>query len=181
MNTIIEYIQSLKNTLDKLDVAAIEKVAAVFKTARDTGKQIIFFGNGGSGSTASHFVCDLAKGCSYQKEKKIRAVCLNDNIATVLAYANDVSYDIVFLEQLKNVLTPGDVVVGISGSGNSKNIINAIEYANFNGAVTVGFTGFDGGKLKQIASFSLNTNINDMQMSEDIHVILMHIMYKILS
>ncbi|MFZ6024752.1 MAG: SIS domain-containing protein [Bacteroidota bacterium] len=141
---------------------------------------MIFFGNGGNGSTASHFVFDLAKGCSYKKEKRIKAICIYDNTPTLLAYSNDVGYDIVFLEQLKNLLEPGDVVIGISGSGNSKNIINAIEYANENGAITIGLTGFDGGKLKAISTISVNANINDMQISEDIHVITMHILYKLL-
>jgi len=179
--TIIEnYICDLKQTLDNLDVKEIEKVAEAFIVARDNNKKIIFFGNGGSGSTASHFVCDLNKGCSYQKEKKFRAICLNDNIATVLAFGNDVGYEVIFLEQLKNFLDAGDVVVGISGSGNSPNIINAIQYANDNKAVTIGLTGFAGGKLKEISSLSVNANINDMQISEDIHVIIMHILYKIL-
>lgn len=180
MQTINNYIINLKKTIDNLDIAVIEKIAATFKTARDNKKKLIFFGNGGSGSTASHFVCDLAKGCSYAREKRIKAICLNDNIPTILAYSNDVSYDIVFLEQLKNLLEPGDVVIGISGSGNSKNIINAIEYANENGAITIGLTGFDGGKLKTISSISINANINDMQISEDVHVIIMHILYKLL-
>ena len=181
MNTIKSYIANLKTTLDNLDISEIEKTANAFITARDNQKQIIFFGNGGSGSTASHFVCDLSKGCSYEKDKRIRAICLNDNIPTLLAYSNDVSYDVVFLEQLKNLLNPGDVVVGISGSGNSKNIIKAIEYANANGAVTIGLTGYNGGKLKEISSISVNANIDDMQISEDIHVIVMHILYKLLS
>ena len=181
MSNIKSYIADLKTTLDNLDISAIEKTANAFKTAIDNNKQIIFFGNGGSGSTASHFVCDLSKGCSYEKDKRIRAICLNDNIPTLLAYSNDVSYDVVFLEQLKNLLNPGDVVVGISGSGNSKNIINAIDYSNQNGAITIGLTGFGGGKLKEIANLSVNANINDMQISEDIHVIVMHILYKLLS
>ncbi len=181
MEQIKTYIDDLKKTLDSLNIVDIQRVADTFLKARDNNKKIIFFGNGGSGSTASHFVCDLNKGCSFEKKKKFRAICLNDNIATILAYGNDVSYDVIFVEQLKNFMDPGDVVVGISGSGNSKNIIEAITYANNTGGITVGLTGFNGGKLKEIAELSVNEHINDMQISEDIHVIIMHILYKLLS
>jgi D-sedoheptulose 7-phosphate isomerase len=126
-------------------------------------------------------VCDILKGCSYGKADKFKISCLNDNIPALLAYSNDVSYDEVFLEQLKNYLEPGDLVLGISGSGNSSNIIKAIEYAKLRGNTTIGFTGFDGGKLKKIADYSVNSRIDDMQISEDIHLIVLHIMYKILS
>jgi D-sedoheptulose 7-phosphate isomerase len=181
MEQIKTYIDDLKKTLDSLNIEDIQRVADTFLKARDSNKKIIFFGNGGSGSTASHFVCDLNKGCSFEKGKKFRSLCLNDNIATILAYGNDVSYDVIFVEQLKNFMDSGDVVVGISGSGNSKNIIEAITYANNNGGITVGLTGFNGGKLKEITELSVNAHINDMQISEDIHVIIMHILYKLLS
>jgi D-sedoheptulose 7-phosphate isomerase len=180
IKVIEQYIVQLKNTLDMLSHQEIESVATAFSTARNNNKQIFVFGNGGSGSTASHMVCDISKGCSYGKEKKFKIVCLNDSLPTVLAYGNDVGYDVIFLEQLKNHMTPGDVVVGISGSGNSKNIINAIEYANEIGGITIGFTGYNGGKLKGIASICVNANIDDMQISEDIHLITLHILYKML-
>ena len=98
----------------------------------------------------------------------------------MMAYANDVSYENVFVEQLKNFLRADDVVIGISGSGNSKNIINAIDWANKNGGITVGLTGFGGGKLKQIAKHSVNTNIEDMQITEDVHMMLCHMIYSIM-
>ena len=178
---IKNYIESLKSTLDQVNINEIEVIANLFIKARENNNQILVFGNGGSGSTASHMVCDILKGCSYEKEKRFRILCLNDNIPTILAYGNDVSYEIVFLEQLKNYLQKGDLVIAISGSGNSKNIVNAVEYANNSGATTIGFTGFNGGKLKQIANFSFNANINDMQISEDLHIIVLHILYKILN
>ena len=112
--------------------------------------------------------------------KKFKIFCLNDNIPTILAYSNDVSYDVVFEEQLKNYLEPEDVLIAISGSGNSKNIINAVNYAKSINSKIIGFTGFDGGKLKQLSNVSINANINDMQISEDIHVIVMHMLYKLL-
>ena len=107
-------------------------------------------------------------------------VCLNDSIPTMLAYANDVNYEYVFVEQLKNFLNKGDIVIGLSGSGNSKNVLNAIEYANSKNAITIGLTGYDGGFLKKICRYSVNANINDMQISEDIHMMLCHMAYSIL-
>jgi len=132
------------------------------------------FGNGGSGSTASHFACDINKGVSYGHDKRFKVICLNDNIPTMLAYANDSSYDDIFIEQLKNFLSPGDVVFGISGSGNSENVMRAIEYGNSNGAKTLGFTGFEGGRLGKAAGLSINIASDDMQKIEDIHLILTH-------
>ena len=144
-NKIYNYIDNLKKVLDSFDVDALEKVIKLFIFARDNKKTIYVFGNGGSGSTASHMVCDIIKGCSYEKEKKFKIICLNDNIPTILAYSNDVNYDIVFEEQLKNLMSKDDVVLAISGSGNSENIIRAVDYANTNGEITIGFSGFNGG------------------------------------
>lgn len=179
-NEVLNYLETLSKTLNDLQVDEIVEVANTFIKARDTGKTIYTMGNGGSGSTASHIVCDIIKGCSYGKERKFKIICLNDNIPTVLAYANDISYDVIFEEQLKNLLHEGDVVLGISGSGNSKNIINAINYANLRKATTIGFTGYDGGILKKISKLSVNVGVNDMQISEDIHVVTLHILYKLL-
>lgn len=171
------YLTSLQACIDNLDRAEIESFMKVLLSARDNGKHIFIMGNGGSASTASHFCCDFNKGMSYQQDKKFKMICLNDNVATMLAYANDVSYENVFVEQLKNFLQEGDVVIGISGSGNSKNVLRAIEYANMKGAITVGLTGYNGGILKQIAKCSVNANVNDMQISEDIHMMLCHLIY----
>jgi D-sedoheptulose 7-phosphate isomerase len=179
MKTISNYIEELKKTLNNIDISEIDIIAKAFNKARKNGNHIYVFGNGGSGSTASHMVCDFLKGSSYKKDDKFKILCLNDNIPTILAYSNDVSYDEVFVEQLKNYLKPNDLVIGISGSGNSKNIIKAIDYANKNNGITIGFTGFDGGKLKKASKYSINAMVNDMQISEDIHVICMHILYKI--
>lgn len=176
---INDYIATLIKTLNLLDVEAIEIVANHLIKARDSGKHIYVFGNGGSGATASHMVCDILKGCSYEKTSKFKISCLNDNIPTLLAYSNDVGYDVIFEEQLKNYLTDGDVVLGISGSGNSKNVLNAIAYANGKNALTIGFTGLSGGKLIDMAKVSFHIPINDMQITEDIHFITNHILYKI--
>jgi len=173
------YLNRLKVTIDMMDLDEINAVINVIKLAYDNNKTIYIFGNGGSGSTASHIVCDINKGVSYGKTKRFKMICLNDNIATVLAYANDVSYDDIFIEQLKNYLLSGDVVIGISGSGNSMNVIKAIDYANENGGITIGFCGYDGGKLKNNAKYSIHAKIDDMQISEDIHLIMGHIIMRI--
>lgn len=179
MNDIInQYIINLKTTLDNLNQAEILKITEILKAARDNGNQVFIFGNGGSASTASHFACDLNKGVSSNNNKRFKVICLNDNVPIMLAYSNDIGYDVVFSEQLKNQLQPNDVVIGISGSGNSKNIILAMDTAKQFGATTIGVTGFEGGKLKQIADYSFNANINDMQLSEDVHMIWVHIMMK---
>lgn len=177
---INSYFASLKLALDNMDREEINVLINLLLQARDAGHHIFIMGNGGSASTASHSVCDFNKGLSYGKESRFKLICLNDNLATVSAYSNDVSYDSAFVEQLKNFLEPGDLVIGISGSGNSKNILLAIEYANGKGAVTVGITGYDGGKLKEVANYSVNANINDMQISEDIHMILNHLCMKLI-
>jgi len=174
------YIDKTKTVLDNIDKQEIVLFIQVLMDAYYAEKQIFVMGNGGSASTASHFVCDINKGVSYGLDKKFKMICLNDNIPIMLAYSNDTNYEEVFVEQLKNYLNEDDVVIGISGSGNSKNIIRSIEYANSKNVVTAAITGFDGGILKKIAKYSVNSNIDDMHISEDIHMILVHITMKIL-
>jgi D-sedoheptulose 7-phosphate isomerase len=174
-NFFLDYFQHLKDALDNIDLSTFEKINKLLFDALKNGRQIFTMGNGGSGSTAAHLVCDLNKGVCFGRRKKFRAICLNDNMPTILAYANDVSYSDIFSEQLKNFMHDGDIVIGFSGSGNSKNVIKAIEYANKNSGITIGFSGFDGGKLSKIAQYALTAPINDMQKSEDIHLILCHL------
>jgi len=176
-----EYIDRLKKTLDALDRSAVNQVMNLLIEAYQQEKQIFIMGNGGSASTASHFVCDFNKGISLQRRKKFKMISLCDNIPTLLALANDEGYESVFVEQLKCYLQPGDLVIGISGSGNSANVIRAIEYANRCGNQTIGLTGYDGGKLRRICSRGIHVNLPDMQITEDIHMILDHMMMKILS
>ena len=179
LNKINDYFDKVKNCIDNVDRNEIKKFIDILSDAKVNGMQIFIMGNGGSAASASHFCCDFNKGVSYQKDNKFKMICLNDNIATVMAYANDVGYEDVFVEQLKNFLRKGDIVIGLSGSGNSKNILKAVEYANANGAITVGLTGYDGGMLKKIASYSVNANIDDMQVSEDMHMMLIHMLMQI--
>lgn len=173
---INDYLTTLQKTIDKLDRKEINQFINLMMQARDKEKNVFIMGNGGSASTASHFCCDFNKGASYQMPtKRFKFICLSDNIPTMMAYSNDVSYDDVFVEQLKNFFKPKDYVIGISGSGNSKNVIKAIEYANLNDGITIGITGYNGGKLKQIAKYSVNMNIDNMQISEDLHMMLDHL------
>jgi len=181
IDLIENYFEKLKTSVDALDREKIEQFVKVLIEARDGNKTIFVMGNGGSAATASHFVCDIAKAASYPKEKRYKVVSLNDNLPIMMAYANDVSYDDIFVEQLKNQFQKGDVVLGLSGSGNSKNVLKAINYANQNGGVTVGFTGYDGGELKNIASLSIDANVDNMQITEDIHLILTHVLMRALS
>ena len=170
------YLSDLKQACDTFPLDSFEAVAQALISAYEGGKQVFVMGNGGSAVTASHFACDLNKGVSYGLEKRFKLLCLSDNVATVLAYANDVSYDDIYVEQLKNFLAGGDVVIAISGSGNSANVIKAVEYANANGAVTIGFTGFQGGRLNRLVQVPLLISIQDMQKVEDVHMIITHML-----
>jgi D-sedoheptulose 7-phosphate isomerase len=176
---VTDYISRIKRILDDMnnsDLAEkINEIVKVLLTARENNKTIYIMGNGGSASTASHFVGDLSKGTIVEDYPRFRVVALTDNIPNMLAWGNDSSYDDIFIEQLKNLQNPGDVVIGISGSGNSENVLKAIEYANSHGAVTIGWSGFSGGKLKDMAQISLVVPSNYMQRIEDIHLLLEHL------
>jgi D-sedoheptulose 7-phosphate isomerase len=175
-----DYCAGLTKALSSVSPERFEELVLLLESAYHEERQVFLMGNGGSGATASHFVCDLNKGVSLGLEKRFRAICLNDNLPTLMAYANDVSYEDVFVEPLKNFLRPGDLVVGISGSGNSPNVLRAIVYANNHGAHTVGLSGFSGGKLAGLARTSLVAPVNDMQKAEDVHLILLHVAFQIL-
>jgi D-sedoheptulose 7-phosphate isomerase len=145
-----------------------------FREARDAGKHIFVCGNGGSASTASHFACDVVKGASYQRDSKFRIMALTDQMPTLTAYANDVSYDSVFVEPLRNFAQPGDLFMAISGSGNSPNVLRAMEYANQTGCKTLALTGRDGGKLGPMAQLNIQVPVPHMGRIEDAHVIICH-------
>lgn len=170
-----KYLGDLEELINTIDVNEITEFIKRLENAYKNGKTIFIMGNGGSAATASHFACDINKGVSLKLQKKFKVLCLNDNIPIMLAYSNDISYDSVFIEQLKNFIGNDDLVIGISGSGNSKNVINAINYANKVGARTFGIIGCDGGKLKDIAQKSLIVKSFDMQKIEDCHMILVHL------
>ena len=169
-----QYLNGLNGLLDGFDTEAFDRIVNSILDAYSDEQAIFIMGNGGSASTASHFACDINKGCCLDLDKKFKVICLNDNIPTLLAYANDLDYASVFVEQLKNFFHSGDVVIGISGSGNSENVIRAIRYANENGGKTVGLTGYSGGKLGQLVDIAYVAASDDMQKIEDVHMIIVH-------
>ena len=169
-----QYLERLKTALDTIDVSAFDQMVNAFLDAYERQARIFIMGNGGSGATASHMVCDINKGCCTDLKKKFKMVCLNDNIPTILALANDLSYDVVFEEQLKNLFIEGDLVVGISGSGNSENVLRAIQYARANGGHCIGWSGFGGGRLAELVDLPLVIDSDDMQQVEDAHLIIAH-------
>jgi len=177
---IAAYFEREKRVLDSIDKVALSEVMNVLEQARLDGRQIFIMGNGGSAATASHYCCDFNKGISLYKDKRYRFICLNDNVPTMMAYANDIAYDEVFVGPLQNFYNEGDVVIGISGSGNSGNVVKAMEWAKAHGAVTIALTGYNGGRLKQIAEYGVHVPVDDMQITEDLHMTLDHCMMKIL-
>jgi D-sedoheptulose 7-phosphate isomerase len=168
------YFDKVIETLGKVDIKPINKFIDRIYECYNKGNTVYIFGNGGSAATASHVAGDFMKGISYGLEKKFKVVCLNDNIPAMTAIANDLDYDEVFYEQLKTYLKKDDVVVGISGSGNSANVIKALNYAKELGSTIAGFCGYKGGKLKDLADILIYAPVNDMEITEDIHIIIFH-------
>lgn len=168
------YKGELLKTIDAIDLGKVEQAIDWFREARDEDRQIFICGNGGSASTASHFVCDMVKGASFKKPKRFRIQALTDSLPTITAYANDVSYDVVFAEQLKNFARPGDLVMAISGSGNSPNVIEAVKAAKEIGCRSIALTGRDGGMLGPMAELHLNVPVPHMGRIEDAHMIVCH-------
>ena len=164
----------------RLNLNDVNMVMNVLEEARLSGKHVFTCGNGGSAATASHFCCDFNKGVSETLEKKYNFECLSDNVATMMAVANDTSYDEVFRFPLKNKMQQGDILLGISGSGNSKNVINAFECAKELGGKTIAIVGYSGGKMKEMADYCIHVDVNDMQISEDLHMVLDHMMMWVL-
>ena len=168
---IEKYFNKVTEALSKINKQDIEDIAQLIRSCEG---QIFVFGNGGSAATASHFAQDMSKMLDY------KFICLNDNIPSLTAYANDVAYESVFELQLSKFIALGDLVIGISCSGNSQNVISAIAYAKRFGCLTIGFTGFDGGALKKAAMQNIHVPSDDMQVCEDCHMIIVHTIVKIL-
>jgi D-sedoheptulose 7-phosphate isomerase len=172
---IDRYIKNLIISIDKINQQDIIDVANLIKKTTDLGHNIFVFGNGGSATTASHFAQDM------NKMLNCRFISLNDNISSLLAYGNDIGFESIFELQLSNLINKGDLVIGFSCSGQSKNVLNAINLAKNFGCRTIGFTGFNGGELKKIADENLHVPFDDMQICEDCHLILTHIILRLIN
>jgi D-sedoheptulose 7-phosphate isomerase len=170
------YLESLQRTLGGIPMDKVNEAIEWMRQVREEGRTIFACGNGGSASTASHFVCDVLKGASFNRPKRFRIMALTDSLPTLTAYSNDVSYDCVFVEQLKNFGQPGDLLLCLSGSGNSPNVLRAVEYANQAGLKTVGLTGRDGGQLGRLSQLEINVADPHMGRIEDGHMIVCHML-----
>ena len=171
-----DYLDRVCREIQQLDVAQIEAFSQLIEDAYHAGKFVFIIGNGGSGANASHLCEDLAK-CTlrdFENQKRLKVLSLTDNTAGIMAWGNDEGYDRIFIEQLKNLASPGDVLLAISGSGNSPNILRAVEWANANDLTTVGITGFGGGKLKEMNHVNMHAGIDDMGMVETLHMVAFH-------
>jgi D-sedoheptulose 7-phosphate isomerase len=174
---IIEtYIEDLKTVLDQISRQDLLAIIEALSKARQEGRTIYICGNGGSASTASHMVCDLSKNTRRDDAKRLRVIGLTDIVPTMTAYANDEGYDRIFAEPILSLLQPGDVLMAISGSGNSPNVLRGVEAANQIGATTIGLTGFQGGQLKELVDICLVVPYDSLEQIEDVHLIINHIL-----
>jgi D-sedoheptulose 7-phosphate isomerase len=175
-----DYLQRLKAELDRVDRAEVTQLADLIYEAWQNGRFVFIFGNGGSATTASHLCEDLGKGTLRQADlrdeskRRLKVLSLTDNTGWLTALGNDLGYDQVFVQQLMNYGQPGDLAIAISGSGNSPNVLAAVDWANRHGLKTFGITGYDGGKLKKLQQAGIHVRLDDMGMVEAIHACLMH-------
>ena len=175
-----QYFEELQRVMVSIPKDGIDQIADTLVRAYDAGRTVYLCGNGGSAALASHFACDLGKGTAYcNGGKRFRVLALTDNLPTLTAWANDSSYEDVFSEQLRNFVQPGDVAVAISGSGNSKNVLNALQVAREAGATTVGISGFQGGEMKSLCDICVIVPSNNMQIIEDLHLAMAHSIFRI--
>ncbi len=176
-----EYLDEVGDALKNLDATPVAEASAAIAEAYKRDSAVFIMGNGGSGSTASHAAYDFNISVSGQLKKRFRFISLCDNITTLLALSNDYGYENVFYMQIKDVLKEGDIVICISGSGNSENVVKVAEYARSVGCKVISFTGFDGGRLIELADYPVHVAMNDMKKAEDCHVVLLHAMARYMS
>lgn len=174
MNNVRDYIQLVSDTLNKLPQEPIEQIVACLRQARAGNRRIFVFGNGGSSANASHFVNDMVKSTVRPDQPRFKLICLSDNVPTLTAYANDVSYDVIFAEPMAALAEPGDVALALSGSGNSPNVLKAMDVAQEMGLTRIGLTGFAGGKLKDQCDVCVIVPSDSMQVIEDAHLVILH-------
>jgi D-sedoheptulose 7-phosphate isomerase len=171
-----DYLERICDEIRRLDRSQVETLSDLIEARYRAGRFVFIIGNGGSGANASHLCEDLAK-CTlrdFQSQRRLKVLSLTDNLPWVMAVANDISYEAIFLEQLRNLATAGDLLLAISGSGNSPNILRAVEWANDHGLETCGITGFDGGQLKALAHHGLHVPVDDMGVVESLHLVAFH-------
>lgn len=168
------YLAELQPVLEQLRAEDLSRIESLLLQARAQGRMIFIIGNGGSAATASHLANDLNKGASVSGRPRFRAIALTDNVPLITAWANDTSYENVFVEQMANFFEPGDVLVAISGSGNSPNVVGATEWARREGAVTIGLTGGSGGRLRDLVDCCVVVPTDRMEQIEDMHLVLAH-------
>ena len=174
MGQLEDYRAQVIDALNGIDLAVVQQVLDTLADARERGSAIFTCGNGGSAATASHFATDLGKGASYGQPTRFRVIALTDSVSTITAYANDVSYEVVFAEQLINHAKPNDVLVCISGSGNSPSVLHAVDAAKAGGLTTIAMTGFQGGALAPMVDLHINVPDDHMGRIEDAHMSLCH-------
>ena len=174
------YLDRLQTELRRVDPAEVTHLTDLLYAAWEQGRGVFIFGNGGSACSASHLCEDLGKGCIRaedlrdESKRRLRVMSLTDNVGWITAVGNDCGYDQTFVQQLMNFGQPGDVAIGISGSGNSPNVLAAVDWANRHGMTTVGMTGFSGGKLRQMARACVHSPLDDMGMVESVHICMIH-------
>jgi D-sedoheptulose 7-phosphate isomerase len=179
VNDIKEYYSREIAAIEALDKEELNKAMNALLEAYERGATVYVFGNGGSSATASHMVCDFNKGTCYNLDKKFKFVCLNDNIPLMMAIANDDSFENVFVYQLKDRLKKDDLILAISGSGNSHNVVKPVEYAKEIGTPVIAMTGYSGGKIDKMAEYHLHVPADDMQITEDLHMGFDHMIMQI--
>lgn len=180
INDCRSYFQALTQTVELLPAVDIERVARLLLTAFEENRAVFLFGNGGSAALASHFACDLGKGTASRNGRRFRVMALTDNVPILTAWANDSHYDNIFAEQLVNFVSPDDVAFAISASGNSPNVIKALQVARRAGAVTIGLTGYAGGKMKRLCDACIVIPCENMQLIEDLHLSVAHALFTVL-
>ena len=174
--SVRDYFSRLKIAIDRVPVERVEAMGEILFRAYRHNKQVFIIGNGGSAATASHMACDLGKNTISPNRPRFRVLSLNDNMPLLSALANDIGYDQVFSEQLKNLIRPGDVLISISGSGNSANILHAMRYARSVAATNIALLGFDGGEAVSLADECVLVPVDDYGIVEDIHMVLDHVL-----
>ena len=173
-SSLEDHINGVRAVLEQIPIAAIGRVVEIILDAYSNGAHVYVVGNGGSATNATHFACDLSKATIVEGRARLRVTSLTDNVALLTAWANDTSYERVFSEQLANLLNPGDVVIAISASGNSPNVVSAIRAARLLGAATVGLVGFSGGRALELVDAAVHVPSQDYGVVEDCHSVLEH-------